>query len=255
MLVDCVMFGYELEMLEGRLNTLSPYVDKFIISESNHHFQNQPKDFVLEKEWDRFSEYHDKIIYVKVESKLSEDPWENEIQQRRSAEPILHSLNLSDSDFVTVCDVDEWWNPNQFPDNKQIAVFNMRKFNMSLHWFHKYELTGIGGMWGYLKNKDLDYERRKIRHIFPQIVGGVHLTTMGNVDNAIRKMKSYSHIEYNDDKIEEATRDCWERGYFYGWHEDGTPYKDFFQEVEFDNETPEWIREYKFPQDWYRRRK
>ena len=232
-------------MLEGRLHTLDPHVDRFIITESDHHFQNQPKGYVLEQNWDRFVRFHDKITYVQVKSELSEDPWVNEIQQRRAAEPILQDMGLDDGDVITVCDVDEWWDPALFPDDREVVAFNMQKFNMSLHWYHKHELTGVGGRWSYFNGRNLDSERRGMRHTFPAITGGVHLTTMGDVDNAIRKMSGYAHNEYNDGTLEQATVDCWENAHFYG---------EQFTEVEFDEFTPAWIRNHKFPADWYRRK-
>jgi beta-1,4-mannosyl-glycoprotein beta-1,4-N-acetylglucosaminyltransferase len=239
------MFGWELDMLEGRLHTLDPYVDRFVITESDHHFQNQPKGYVLEQNWDRFVRFHDKITYVQVKSELYEDPWDNEIQQRRAAEPVLESMGLQDSDVITVCDVDEWWDPASFPCDFDVVAFNMAKYNMSLHWYHKHELTGVGGKWWYFKDRNLDHERRKRRHKLPCVTGGVHLTTMGDVGNAIRKMSGYAHSEYNDGTLEEATVDCWENAHFYG---------EQFTETEFDEFTPAWIREYRFPADWYRRK-
>lgn len=244
MLVDCVMFGWELDMLEGRLHTLSPHVDHFLIAESDHYYQNQPKGFILPDHWGRFAGFRDKITYIQVQSDLAEDPWDNEVKHRRSFEPVLNDM-LVPSDVITVCDVDEWWDPSMFPTSREVVAFNMAKYNMSLHWFHKYELTGVGGYWSYFKGKNLDHERRKRRHKFYPLTGGVHLTTMGDVNNAIRKMSGYAHSEYNNGKLSEDTVDCWENGHFYG---------EQFEEVDFDDSTPAWIREHRFPADWYRRK-
>ena len=244
MLVDCVLFGWELDMLEGRLHTLSPHVDHFLISESDHYYQNQPKGYILPDHWDRFTEFRDKITYIQAPSELHDDPWDNEKKHRRSFEPTLNRM-LGPSDVITVCDVDEWWDPALFPTNRDVVAFNMAKYNMSLHWFHKYELTGVGGKWSYFKNTDLDHERRKKRHKFYPITGGVHLTTMGDVNNAVRKMSGYAHSEFNNGSLVEDTVDCWENGHFYG---------EQFTEVDFDDSTPAWIREHRFPADWYRRK-
>jgi len=256
MIIDCMLFGGELDILEGRLHTLDSAVDHFVIVELSHQFQNQYKGFILADNFDRFEKFHHKMTYKMIESRQSPDPWQNEIQQRREIENVLNQMNLSDDDIITVCDVDEWWNPDQFPDpNHDVVAFNMKKYNMSLHWFHKYELTGVGGKWGYFKDKNLDFERRQRRSHFPALTGGVHLTTMGSLQNALNKMKGYAHSEYNDGTIEEKTKDCWERGYFYGWAWDTNDYyEEAFEEVDFDNDTPEWIKNYKFPKDWYRKR-
>ena len=244
MLYDCVLFGGELDILEGRLHTLSPFVDYFVITESDYRFQGQHKGYVLDEEWGRFFEWHHKIIYIRVDSYRDENPWVNEIQQRRAAEPALQNI-LTDSDIITVCDVDEWWDPSLFPNEHDVVAFNMAKYHMSLHWYHKHELTGVGGRWSYFKDKDLDHERRMNRPHFPAITGGVHLTTMGDFDQAMTKMLGFAHHEYNTPQLEVDMRDFWEQGRFYG---------EMFTEVEFTSETPAWIQDYRFPQHWYRRR-
>jgi hypothetical protein len=244
--IDCFLFGGELDILEGRLHTLNDSVDHFVIVELSHQFQNQYKGFILADNFDRFKKFHHKMTYKMIESRQSSDPWQNEIQQRREIESILNNMNLSDDDIITVCDVDEWWNPDQFPDpDHDVVAFNMKKYNMSLHWFHKYELTGVGGKWKYFKGKNLDHERRQLRHTFHAITGGTHLTTMGSLDNALKKMSGYAHSEFNDGTLEEKTRDSWEKGYFYG---------EVFEEVDFDEDTPDWIKDYRFPLEWYRKR-
>ena len=246
MVIDCMLFGGELDILEGRLHTLNDHVDHFIIIELSHHFQNQYKGFILADNYERFSDFHHKITYKMVNSLQSPDPWQNEIQQRREIEKVLNQMSLKNEDIITVCDVDEWWNPKQFPDPKhKVIAFNMKKYNMSLYWFHKYELTGIGGQWEYFKGKNLDHERRQLRHTFPSITGGVHLTTMGDLNNALKKMSGYAHSEYNDGTLQEKTKDCWENGHFYG---------EVFEEVDFDEDTPEWIKNQNFPLEWYRKK-
>jgi hypothetical protein len=241
-----MLFGGELDILEGRLHTLNDHVDHFIIIELSHHFQNQYKGFILADNYKRFSEFHHKITYKMINSLQSPDPWQNEIQQRREIERVLNRMSLKDEDIITVCDVDEWWNPEQFPDpNHNVVAFNMPKYHMSLYWYHKHELTGIGGKWSYFKGRNLDHERRGMRHTFPAITGGMHLTTMGDLDSAIRKMIGYAHSEYNDGTLEEKTKDCWENGHFYG---------EKFTEIDFDNNTFQWVRNHRFPSSWYRRR-
>lgn len=243
MLYDCVLFGGELDILEGRLHTLSPHVDYFIITEADYQFQGQHKGYLLDNEWGRFSQWHDKIVYIQVPSVRDDNPWVNEIQQRRAAEPALQ--HLTDSDIITVCDVDEWWDPTLFPNDYEVAAFKMAKYHMSLHWYHKHELTGVGGRWSYFRNKDLDHERRMNRAHFPNITGGVHLTTMGDFNEAMTKMLGFAHHEYNNPQLENDMRDFWQEGRFYD---------DTFVEVELSPDMPEWIREHRFPQHWYRRR-
>jgi beta-1,4-mannosyl-glycoprotein beta-1,4-N-acetylglucosaminyltransferase len=64
---DCFPFFNELEILELRLMELNDAVDYFVIVEANKSHNGTPKEFVFEKNKDKFKDYLDKIIYVKVE--------------------------------------------------------------------------------------------------------------------------------------------------------------------------------------------
>ena len=63
---DCFPFFNELEILELRLMELNDVVDYFVIVEANKSHNGTPKEFVFEQNKDRFKEYLDKVIYVKV---------------------------------------------------------------------------------------------------------------------------------------------------------------------------------------------
>ena len=63
---DCFPFFNELEILELRLMELYDVVDYFVIVEANKSHNGTTKEFVFEKNKDRFKQYLDKIIYVQV---------------------------------------------------------------------------------------------------------------------------------------------------------------------------------------------
>lgn len=54
MLVDTFMFYNELDVLELRLRTLEPYVDKFVIVEAEVNHVGGPKELFFEKNKERF---------------------------------------------------------------------------------------------------------------------------------------------------------------------------------------------------------
>jgi hypothetical protein len=246
MIIDCILFDSELDMLEGRLETLGDYVDKFVIVESDHQFQNQYKGWVLEANFERFKKFHDKIIYHKKPSVKDLNPWLNEARQRRGFEDVLHKLNLSDDAIVTVCDTDEFWKPSEVVNLPEpIMTMNNRKFHMSLYWYHKHEINGVIGRWGHIKNGDLDFLRRSMRQSFPHLSGGQHFTSMGSYQDLVRKMKGFAHSEFRTQGMEETLLDCWTNGHFYGQP---------FTELDFDDETPTWVKEFRFPENWYRKR-
>lgn len=245
MLIDCVFFGGELEMLKGRLYTLDKFVDKFIVVEGEYQFQNQHKGYVLDENKHVLDGYEDKVIYHKSSSLMSDDSWANEKHQRRGFETVLNDLSLSNDDLVTICDVDEWWSASDINNTKRVSTMNSIKYNMSLHWLHKREQTGVISEWGFLKGKDVDEVRRHMRHTFPEVLDSIHYTSMGSYEYLLNKMKGYAHKEFNVDGINEALWNQWTTGHFYG---------ETFEEVEFDESTPEYVRNHMFPADWYRKR-
>jgi beta-1,4-mannosyl-glycoprotein beta-1,4-N-acetylglucosaminyltransferase len=109
---DCFKFFNELELLELRLSTLNTLVDYFVLVEANKTHTGNPKDFIFEQHKDEFSEYIDKIIYVKVEDlpDYSRDNiWIAENFQRNC---IMRGLGKALSgDKIIVSDIDEIPNP------------------------------------------------------------------------------------------------------------------------------------------------
>ena len=63
MIYDCFIFNNEIELLDLRLNILSPFVDKFIITDGDTTFSGNPKESVYLKNKERFSKWEEKIIH------------------------------------------------------------------------------------------------------------------------------------------------------------------------------------------------
>ena len=66
-IIECTLFFQEVDLLKIRLEYLYEEVDYFIILESAQTFSGKKKDFVYEKNIEKFSKYQDKIIYYKLE--------------------------------------------------------------------------------------------------------------------------------------------------------------------------------------------
>jgi|694.fasta_scaffold09959_16 beta-1,4-mannosyl-glycoprotein beta-1,4-N-acetylglucosaminyltransferase len=65
---DCFPFFCELDLLEIRLNILDPYVDYFVIRESNLGFAGNQKKYFFEENKHLFKDFLHKIIYLKVDN-------------------------------------------------------------------------------------------------------------------------------------------------------------------------------------------
>lgn len=148
---DCFTFFNELELLELRLKILSPYVDYFVLVESNITHRGEKKNLIYKLNEAKFDKYKDKIIYINLNlnpSKTQPNNWYIENLQRNS---ILNGLkNCNDNDLVIISDLDEIPNPIILKQlkNKTLKSKNnliklhriFRKNNSKLKSYYKYFL-------------------------------------------------------------------------------------------------------------------
>ena len=107
MIIDCFPFFNELDVLDIRLNTLAPFVDCFVLVEASKTQSLKDKDFFFEKNKERFKQFKEKIIHVKVENYPNEGGWAMENFQRNCILDALKSLNLAENDIILLSDADE----------------------------------------------------------------------------------------------------------------------------------------------------
>ena len=241
MILDAVTFGGEIDLLRARLEVLP--ANQFVIVESDKHYAGQPKPYLFEENLEAFTKWLPKIHYVKIESPNFSNAWENDYHQRRSVGGVLEGLGLSDTDTVCLFDTDEFWDVDKLESG--LHSWKMPKYHMSLRWYHFDETTGLTGEWGNFKGKDVD-AMRWARESYPVINGGFHLTSMGNLDYLIRKVKGFAHQEYNKEGLEDALAHCWT----YGHNLEGAS----FTELPDLSHLPDWFALELLPTDWYRRR-
>ncbi len=111
---DCFTFFNELDLLEMRLKMLSSVVDYFVIVECAKTQTGVDKPFYFEENKERYSQWKDKIIHVKVNDvqDISHDvveDWSIENHQRNC---IFRGLvNARPDDIIMVSDLDEFPNP------------------------------------------------------------------------------------------------------------------------------------------------
>ena len=241
MIIDAVTFGGEIDLMRARLEVLP--ADQFVIVESDRHYAGQPKPYMFEENLDAFTKWLPKIHYVKIESLGSSNAWENDYHQRRNVGLTLDSLGLADNDTVCLFDADEFWDIDKLEST--VHAWRMPKYHMSLRWYHFDEVTGLTGEWQHFRDRDVD-AMRWARDSYPKIAGGFHLTSMGNLDYLIRKVKGFAHQEYNKEGLEDALAHCWA----YGHNLEGAS----FTELPDLSHLPDWFALELLPTDWYRRR-
>ncbi len=162
---DCFTFFNELDLLKIRLEQYYNLVDKFVIVECAVTHKGDKKEFNFEKNSSLFSDYDDKIIYVKVESvpdyRKTKDglEWSIEIFQRNA---ILRGLtDCTDDDIIIISDLDEFIKPSVLRDLTEQPVIpcNNAYGNVKSHIKQFIELSLHSKKLLYKRNFDtyLDY--------------------------------------------------------------------------------------------------
>ena len=103
--IDCFPFFNELDLLEMRLEITSPYVDYWVISESEKTFSGIDKPMYLKENIDtRFSKFKDRIFIVEY-SCQDGNPWGNEHMSRNIlGEFVKQKFDSKDIMILSDCD-------------------------------------------------------------------------------------------------------------------------------------------------------
>lgn len=110
MVIDCIPFFNELDILKLRLHILDPLADRFVIEEATHTFSGLPKDLCFEKNREMFEEFLPKITYLVVDNSPEEiSTHERDKFQKNALAKAL--TDASDEDVLILSDVDEIPNP------------------------------------------------------------------------------------------------------------------------------------------------
>ena len=217
MIYDCFYLLNELDLLEARLNILDSVVDKFVIVESNETFSGVPKPLHYEENKERFSKWHDKIIYFVVDdyprdkeifdmafnspnTGRGEDRWILEFYQKEKLQHALKGLN--DEDMVFISDVDEVWNPEVLSQitcdevYRPIQLSYMYYFNLrtDAHWQANWTGT-IATKYKNIKGACINHLRTDEMTPYVAIEnGGWHFCSLGGKE---KKIKSWVQDDYD----------------------------------------------------------
>ena len=267
-LYDCCMYFDEDLILDLRLNILNDYVDKFVIAEATK--DHTGKDKKLNFNLKNFSKFENKIKYVVVENmpmnlKYYKKNWpvhHLRDQHQRNALSLGYN-NCDDDDLIMISDIDEIPNPNkikEFDIKNKYACFIQKNFQTKINLLNFSDKNWMGTkicQKRYLKSPQWLRNIKTAKPAFwkflkpkqPQIIydGGWHFSFLKKPEGISKKIKSYSHSEYNkpeftdEKKIEERIKnrvDIFDRNYKY-------------EKIELDEAFPKYILDnlHKY-QDW-----
>lgn len=219
-LFDCFTFFNELDILEVRLEYLYSHVDFFVIVESDHTHTAKPKEYILEKNKDRFKKYWDKILYIKQHANITntigsfakeyspkDEFWRLENDQRNAISEGLSAA--TPNDIIMISDVDEIPNTSSIKQLKRALFFSKKRaFSQQLHLYFVNcfalgkDQNWVGTVACKMKYLKTPQDLRNNRHLYKLVHnGGWHLSYLGGLENIIKKIESFAHTEFNQDKF------------------------------------------------------
>ena len=247
-------------VLDLRLNVLNNYVDKFVIAEATK--DHTGKDKKLNFNINNFSKFKDKITYIVVKDlpmdiKSYKKDWpvhHLRDQHQRNALSTGYK-NCGDDDLIMISDIDEIPDPSKIKEFKIInkyACFLQKNFQLKINLLNISDKYWMGTkiiQKKYLKSPQWLRNIKTSKPSFwkfykprqPQLIyeGGWHFSFLKEPEGISKKIKSYSHSEYNkpeftdEKKIKERIRnriDIFDRDFKY-------------KSVDLDNTFPKYILE------------
>ena len=261
---DCFQYFDEDFLLDLRLNVLSKYVKKFIITEATYSHNGTKKK--LNFDINQFSKFKDKIIYIVVDKpppkilKLID----GESESIRGEKSILNGMardyfqrenlsrgfkNIDDDDLVMISDLDELPNLENIDFSiikNKIMIFQQKMFYYKLNLLYEnYIWHGtkacrkknlISPQWlrnikakNYPKWRiDLLFSKKKYTDLFFVKNGGWHFTYLKTPEDLEKKLLNFAHhyeFEKSGLKINDIKKFMDEKRVVYDHNVDQKDYK------------------------------
>lgn len=230
MTYDCFTFFNELDLLEIRMNILRDVVDRFVICEATVTHQGKPKPLYLAENWERFREFHGKMIYVRGDDPPAWDEslrnsygdnWQIENWQRSQLKRGL--ANCTDDDVIIVSDLDEIPRPEAIRAHLRdggITCFEVEQYAFYLNFrasfgpFRKTMMAPFAYYRDVLPKTEMPNARaycilpqyrigsdpNKLLGMVPDRIvrhGGWHFSYLGGMDSVIEKRQAQPEQQHN----------------------------------------------------------
>ena len=222
MVVDCILYNGEADILEIRLSVLNEFVDQFVICEAKTTFSGKPKPLYFEQQKERFSQWLPKIKYSVIDENDPElwkiahsspntggiEHWEREFIQRESIKKAI--IHLQDEDICYISDCDEIWKAQEIGDD----IYKIEQKVYSYYLNNRSSESWAGtfvGKYKNIKNELLNHlragngfklnDRSTWNGRIILLDAGWHFTNIGGVEELKRKIESYGHQELNTESF------------------------------------------------------
>jgi hypothetical protein len=208
---DCFNFYNEWDVLELRLQELYNHVDYFVLVEADRTHQNAPKEFLFDQNKDRYSQYLDKIIHIKVsDMPTGPNTWDRQAHQLRC---ITRGLTTAGpDDIVIVSDGDEINRASTVDylrrSTQNLWTLRMPLFSLRFNWVRSDARRHTSLHWSTAARKSIldtidPNILRNWRDDIPSRGGegidnaGWHFSFIGDSEFQRNKARTYAHSEVN----------------------------------------------------------
>ena len=217
---DCFQYFDEDHMVDLRLNILNQYVDYFVISESTK--THQGKDKKINFDVKKFSKFKDKIKFIVADYKeiikfRKHTGGESPIEQHQRNSLIQGIEDASPEDLIILSDSDEipdLTKLNEINNNKKFIAFSQKMFMYKMNLQNIDESNWIGSKITKKKNittmqnlRNLKFKKypfwRFDKKNLQTIRGGWHFSFLQTPEQILKKIKSFSHGEFNVKNVNE----------------------------------------------------
>ena len=263
-LYDCFMYFDEDLLLDLRLNYLSKFVKKFVISEATYTHNGSKKE--LRFDINKFKKFKDKIIYIIVDEQPKNilELIDGETKDKRAEKLILNGMardyfqrenlnrglaNVSNEDIILISDLDEIPNLENFDSSKiknNIVIFEQKMFYYKLNllyedfkWFgtkavkHKNFLSpqwlrNIKGRKYPFWRLDTLFSKKKYSNLLFVNNGGWHFTCLRTAEELEKKLLNFAHhyeFEESGLKLDNIKKLIQEKRIIYDYKADQREYK------------------------------
>jgi beta-1,4-mannosyl-glycoprotein beta-1,4-N-acetylglucosaminyltransferase len=207
-------------MVDLRLNILDKYVDYFVISESTKTHQGKSKKISFDI--NKFSKFKNKIKFVIADYEKEVDfqnhtGGESPVEQHQRNYLIKGIENALPDDLIILSDSDEIPDLSKIKNikkNKKFIAFSQKMFMYKLNLQNLNESNWIGSkitkkkyitsMQDLRNLKFKNYPFWRIDKYNLQIInGGWHFSFLQTPQQILKKIKSFSHGEFNNKNINE----------------------------------------------------
>lgn len=205
-IIDCFTFFDGLDILEIRLNTLAPYVDRFVLCESPYTHAGTKKRLCFDENKERFKDFNITHLIVDDHEKHMDGGNRYAPNYYQIAYMVRGLPLYKPHDIILVSDFDEIPDLSNYKGEE--GVFRLREYYYYLNCY-----TGNNNWHGTTVRKrrhiftSLSMMRRR-RNRVPIIGTGWHFTYMYSIDGIIKKINAFTHQEVNTDEVKLRVAEC-----------------------------------------------